>query len=110
MDGGARPQLEARVRRLETAVSALLSEYATARDRLHDLEGATDAGAVEDGESEAETAPAAVQAAAQVTVASDREATQAEVERAVRQAEAGEESPEPGTTRRESDIVEPNVR
>lgn len=110
MDGGARPQLEARIRRLETAVSALLSEYATARDRLQDLEGATDAGAVEDGESAAGASTAAVPAAEQVTVASDREATQAEVERAVRRAEAGEESADSGDTRRESDIVGPNAR
>lgn len=102
MDGGARTQLETRIQRLETAVSALLSEYASARARLHDLEdatGRTSEDRISAGERESVGQPTA--ASDPVTVAPEHEATQAEVERAVRQVESdGSE---------ESDVVEPNA-
>lgn len=106
MDGGAQTKLETRIRRLETAVSALLSEYSTARAQLHDLEDAAgdDLRAVSD--------PASVTATDAATVTPDGEATQAEVERAVRRVESAEggESPASESTRRESDVVEPSAR
>lgn len=112
MDGGARAKLETRIRRLETAVSALLSEYSTARARLHDLEDAADEGTVEGVEPGPVADAMAVTATDEATATPDREATQAEVERAVRRAESddGEEAPASETARRESDVIEPSVR
>jgi hypothetical protein len=79
MNDGRRAELEARVEQLEAAVGALLSEYAAARSRLEDVETAAGATA-----REAEPTVRDEPTARGATVPPDREATQEEVERAVR--------------------------
>lgn len=106
MNAGRRTELEERVEQLETAVVALLGEYAAATSRLH---------AIEEASTVEESVPSRVETpgpdAAPVlagdgtqrpTVAREDEATQAEVERAVRELE---EDLEGG--REEPGLVEP---
>ncbi|MFB6172424.1 MAG: hypothetical protein ABEJ23_07805 [Haloarculaceae archaeon] len=91
MEGGAPGDLEARIRQLETAVSDLVEEYAATRARLRDLERATGA----TGTSDERDAPASRAAAGRPRESSPpsggREATQAEVERAIERVEAAED-------------------
>lgn len=104
MSDGRRAELEERVERLEAAVVALLGEYAAARTRLQGVETAADEPApVDDATaSGGEAAPELVRGAPRRPTASrDDEATQEEVERAVR---AFEEDAEP--EREEAGVVE----
>lgn len=100
MDGGAWTGIERWIQWLETTISTLLGEFALTHAKLQEPESASEGafGATDTGDS------ADLGVVASPTMASGDEATQAEVEQAVREVES-----DSGTDRKQ-DVVEPPLR